>query len=276
MKRILISMYLLTIAFFLYAEKVDTLVVYSNSMKKDTKTCVVTPDTYNKIGDPYPVLYLLHGCGGNYADFVNVFPQVKQFADQYNMIIVGIDGDVSSWYFDSPIDSTIRYETYVTKELIGFIDNSFNTIKSRNGRAISGWSMGGHGALYLSIRHQDIFGASGSMSGGVDFRPFPQNWDLNKRLGDMAKYPENWERNTVIHQLYLIKNDMLSMIIDCGIDDFFIAANRKLHETMLYLNIMHDYIERPGGHTKEYWSNALQYQVLFFNSFFRGNRSNSK
>jgi S-formylglutathione hydrolase FrmB len=272
MKRILISIYLLTIALVLNAAIVDTLVVYSNSMRKNIKTCVVTPDLYNKSGKPYPVLYLLHGYGGNYADWVNVFPQIKQFADQYSMIIVGVDGGVSSWYFDSPVDSTMKYETYVTKELTGFIDNSFNTIKSREGRAVSGLSMGGHGALYLSIRHQDIFGAAGSMSGGVDFRPFPQNWDLPKRLGNMAQFPENWEKNTVVYQLYLMNNENQAIIIDCGIDDFFIGVNRQLHEKMLYRNIKHDYIERPGGHTIEYWSNALQYQVLFFNNFFRKNK----
>jgi len=82
-------------------------------------------------------------------------------------------------------------------------------------------------------------------------------------------YPENWEKNTVIYQLYLLKNDKLAIIIDCGTDDFFIAVNRQLHEKMLYFNIKHDYIERPGGHTGAYWTNALQYQVLYFDNFFR-------
>ena len=44
--------------------------------------------------------------------------------------------------------------------------------------------MGGHGALWLAIRHQDIFGAAGSTSGGVDIRPFPDNWDMKKQLGE--------------------------------------------------------------------------------------------
>jgi len=271
MKHTLLLIYTLTIALFLNAAKVDTLVVYSNSMKKNTKTCVVTPDIYDKTGKSYPVLYLLHGYSGNHASWVNDFPQIKQYADQYRMIIVGADGGFSSWYFDSPVDSTMKYETYVIKELVGFIDNSFNTIKNREGRAVCGLSMGGHGALYLSIRHQDIFGASGSMSGGVDFRLFPQNWDLPKRLGDIALHPENWEKNTVTYQLYMIKNNKLAILIDCGIDDFFIAVNRQLHEKMLKLNIKHDYIEGPGGHTKEYWTTALQYQVLYFNNFFRKN-----
>lgn len=269
MKQIFLSIYLLSIACLLNAAKVDTLVVYSNSMKKNTKTCVVIPDDYSKTGKPYPVVYLLHGYSGNFATWIKDYPQIKQFADQYKMIIVGVDGDFSSWYFDSPVDPAMKYETYVTKELIGYIDNTFNTLANRNGRAVSGFSMGGHGALYLSIRHQDIFGAAGSMSGGVDIRPFPLNWDLAKRLGDMAQYPENWEKNTVINQLYLLKSNSLAMIIDCGVSDFFIAVNRQLHEKMLYLNINHDYIERPGTHNREYWDNALQYQVLFFDNYFR-------
>ncbi|MDE3741926.1 alpha/beta hydrolase [Maribacter polysaccharolyticus] len=273
MKYTLLSICLLILPLSLFAANVDTLVVYSKSMKKNTKTCVITPDNYKKTGESYPVLYLLHGYSGNYASWVKDFPQLKHFSDRYNLIIVGVDGDFSSWYFDSPVDSTMRYETYVTKELIDFIDNRYNSIKSREGRAVTGLSMGGHGALYLAIRHQDIFGASGSMSGGVDIRPFPQNWDLAKRLGDKATHPENWEKHTVINQLYLLEDDRLALIIDCGIDDFFIDVNRHLHEKLLYFNIPHDYIERPGGHTLAYWDNALQYQILYFDNFFRTNNS---
>jgi S-formylglutathione hydrolase FrmB len=56
--------------------------------------------------------------------------------------------------------------------------------------------MGGHGALNLAFKHQDVFGAAGSMSGGVDIRPFPNNWDMAKQLGTYAEQPERWEKNT--------------------------------------------------------------------------------
>lgn len=269
MKRIILSLSFLIITAILNAAKVDTLVVHSPSMNKNTKTCVVYPDTYSKTGNAYPVLYLLHGYGGNYASWAKDFPLVKKYADQYNMIIVGVDGAYSSWYFDSPVDNTMKYETYVAKEIVGFIDYTFNTIKKREGRAICGLSMGGHGALYLSIRHLDVFGAAGSMSGGVDFRPFPQNWDLQKRLGNITQHSENWEKNTVIYQVNKLKKDQLAIKIDCGTEDFFLSVNRQLHEKLLSLNIPHDYIEGSGGHTKEYWENALQYHFIFFNNFFK-------
>jgi len=220
MKKVLFSIYLISICTFVLAEKVDTLTVYSNAMKKNIKACVVTPNNYSKTGKPYPVLYLLMGYGGNYSSLLKFLPDLKRLSDLYNMILVCPDCGFSSWYFDSPIDSTVKYETHITKELVKFIDNSFNTIQNRNGRAISGGSMGGHGALYLSFRHQDIFGAAGSISGGVDFRPFPLKWDIAKNLGEMAKYPENWDKNTVTNLLYLVGNNNLAIIIDCGTDDF--------------------------------------------------------
>ena len=268
MKRFLI----ITSAFFLctsvFSAKVDTLTTFSAAMNKSIKTCVVIPDSYNPKGAALPVVYMLHGYSGNYSSWVKDFPHILTFADQYNMIIVGVDGAYSSWYFDSPVDPAFKYETYVSSELIAFIDKGFNTIKNKKGRAVCGLSMGGHGALYLAFRHQDIFGATGSMSGGVDILPFPENWDLSKRLGEKASNLKNWENNTVMNQLHLLRYNQIAIIIDCGINDFFYEVNKKLHEKLLYLNVHHDYIERPGGHDWKYWDNALYYQFLFFNRYF--------
>ncbi|MFW5726020.1 MAG: alpha/beta hydrolase [Bacteroidota bacterium] len=268
MKRILLLITILGLPMMMWAAKVDTLGVYSKSMDKEIKTCVVLPQGYTESGNPYPVIYLLHGYSGNYASWVKDFPQVIEFADLYNTIVVGVDGGYSSWYFDSPVDSLFRYETFVAREMTEFMDSRFNTIDNPQGRAVSGLSMGGHGALYVAFRNQDVFGAAGSMSGGVDIRPFPVNWEIAKRLGSMAQYPENWEDNSVINLLHLVKNDDMAIIIDCGIDDFFMDVNRKLHEKMLYMNIKHDFIVRPGAHNWAYWDNALQYQFLYFHNFF--------
>lgn len=273
MKRIVIVAILVSLTSLILAAKVDTLAVYSNSMNKSLNCCVITPDNYSETSKPLPTLYLLMGYSGNYADWLKYFPEISQLSDTYKMVVVCANSGFSSWYIDSPIDSTMKFETYITKELISTIDNSYNTIKSRDGRAVSGLSMGGHGALYLSFKHQELFGAAGSMSGGLDIRPFPLNWDLAKRLGDQTKFPENWEKNTVINLLHLVSHNNLSILIDCGVDDFFIGVNRAVHQEMLYLNIKHDYIERPGGHTVEYWKNALQYQFLFFDLFFKSMRT---
>lgn len=260
---------LLVLEFFsAKAAKVDTLKVFSASMYKNIKACVIVPDNYKNSNKKFPVVYLLHGYNGNYATWVKSFKEVTEQVDKYDFIVIGIDVNYSSWYFDSPIDLTFKYETYIIDELVPFIDRKYKTIANRIGRAISGLSMGGHGALYLSFKHQDVFGAAGSMSGGVDFRPFPEKWDIKKRLGSIAEFPENWEKNTVVNMLGLVENNNLNLIIDCGVDDFFIDVNRELHKKMLVLKIKHDYIERPEKHNIDYWENSLKFQVLFFYNFF--------
>lgn len=269
--RICCVLTLLFVCTFSFAAKVDTVVTYSAAMKKNIKAVVVTPEGYAN-GKSYPVVYLLHGYRGNYADWITKVPSIKNSADHYKLILVCPDGGFSSWYFDSPVDESYKYETYVSDELVKWVDKNYKTLQSRTGRAITGLSMGGHGALYLAFRHQDVFGAAGSTSGGVDIRPFPNNWDMALRLGKYAENPDKWERNTVINLLYLLTPNALALIIDCGTEDFFFKVNQNLHEKLLERNIPHDFIARPGAHDWPYWQNSIDYQLLFMNKFFNAKK----
>ena len=249
------------------AAVVDTVDTYSPSMKKTIKAVVITPDNY-ATAQALPVVYLLHGYSGNFRDWITKAKGFEKAADLYQLIIVCPDGN-NSWYWDSPVDSSFKYETYVAKELVSWIDSKYKTIKDRKGRGVTGLSMGGHGGLYLAIKNQDVFGVGGSMSGGVDIRPFPNNWDMALRLGRYSDRPENWEKFTVINQLHLLRPNALALIIDCGTDDFFFRVNENLHQELLYRNIPHDYIIRPGAHNWTYWNNAIQYQLLFMSNYFK-------
>jgi S-formylglutathione hydrolase FrmB len=267
MKRILSFLFILFYFTSVEAAVVDTIQVYSASMQKNLKVVVITPDDYSS-AQKLPVVYLLHGYSGNHLDWINKAKGFEKASDEHSLIIVCPDGGFSSWYWDSPVDPSSQYETYISKELVKAIDGKYKTIQDRKGRAITGLSMGGHGALYLAFKHQDVFGAAGSMSGGVDIRPFPNNWDMAKRLGTYAEYPERWERNTVINMLNLLTPNSLAIIIDCGSDDFFFKVNENLHQQLLYRNIPHDFITRPGGHTWPYWTNAVKFQLLFMSNYF--------
>ena len=258
------------------AAEIDTLVVYSKSMDKNIKNVIITPDKYKEKGTRYAVIYLLHGAGGNHKSWMEKTPELKTYADLYNVILICPDGDKTSWYFDSPVDKSMQYETYIAEELVAEVDAVFYTDATAEHRAITGYSMGGHGALYLAFKHSNIWGTAASMSGGVDIRPFPLNWDLSKRLGEYSEAPENWEKNTVINMVYLLNGENLNFLIDCGVDDFFYNANLRLHQKLLERNIPHDYIERPGGHTNQYWRNSIKYQMLFFNDFFQKSKEQTK
>jgi S-formylglutathione hydrolase FrmB len=128
--------------------------------------------------------------------------------------------------------------------------------------------MGGHGAFYLAIRHPDVFGAAGSISGGLDIRPFPGEWDLNQRLGDPKRKAENWEKHTVINLVEAIDDTGPKLFFDCGTEDFFFDVNNAFHGELLERGIPHDYTIRPGGHDDDYWTESIPYHLLFFDAFF--------
>ena len=258
----------LFLVFQLQAAEVKTVDTFSPSMKKTIKAVVITPEGYQKSTRAFPVVYLLHGYGGNYQSWIQAVPELKEHSDKFNLILICPDGNIGSWYFDSPIDEAWKYETYVSKELVNWVDQNYKTRKDRSGRGITGFSMGGHGALYLAFKHQDVFGVAGSMSGGVDFRPFPRNWDIAKRLGSPSDFAGNWENYTVINMINLLKPGSLDLIIDCGTEDFFYDVNNSFHAKLLENKIPHEYIIRGGAHNWPYWGNAVVYQLFFMDRFF--------
>lgn len=235
---------------------------------EDLPALVVLPSAYTVQPDrAFPTLYLLHGAGGTHRSWVDA-TDVEALAEQHEVIVVCPDGGRTSWYFDSPLDPRYQFETFTAQELVAHIDANFRTRRDRNARAIGGLSMGGHGALFLAIRHSDVFGTALVMSGGVDIRPFAGNWDIAKRIGSIEAAPKLWDELTVIHQARNLQPGRLAISIDCGVDDFFLGVNRALHTQLVEAQIPHDYTERPGGHTWGYWERSLPYQVLFASEQF--------
>lgn len=281
MKRFFTWVLLFFIPLFTLAASVDTLAVASLSMHKTYKIAVVTPDGYAKSKSSYPVLYLLHGAWGHFSDWLKNTPDkmlVKNLADQYNLIVVLPEGETFGWYLNSPVNPASQFETFVAAEVIPKIDAAYRTVANRQGRVITGLSMGGHGALYLSARHPDLFCAAGSMSGALDVEL--KNWRLDANgyntfkklfegiLGtDSTLYPQY----SVINLADKMKSNGLKLMIDCGTEDFLIEPNRELHRRLLYNHTPHDYIERPGGHTWDYWQNALPSHLLFLTNVLRSN-----
>lgn len=249
----------------LHAAVTDTLKVYSPSMERQIRVNVIHPE---KTAQACPTIYLLHGYGGNADSWLTIKPELKEYADRHQLIIVCPDGE-NSWYWDSPLNPQSQFETFVSKELISYIDSHYPTIHSKYARAIAGLSMGGHGAMWLSMRHPNLFGAAGSMSGGVDIRPFPENWDMKKQIGEKANFPERWESYTAISQISRIKPGDVALILCCGYDDFFFQVNCEFHKQLLSHGITHDFLVNAGAHNIAYWANVIDYELLFFIKFFQ-------
>ncbi|WP_420154822.1 alpha/beta hydrolase [Siphonobacter sp.] len=267
------------------AAHVDTLEIASTRMNRTLRAAVVLPDRYKKSKQAFPVLYLLHGGSGSFRDWLTKTPDrtlLHRLSNQYNLIIVTPDGDPTSYYFDSPLRKESQFETFITQELIEKIDRSYRTVRSGKGRVIAGLSMGGHGALYLSCRHPELYAAAGSMSGVMDINTAQWKVDSSfarsrasnfaRLLGPPKPGPTPYPGYTLVTLADRLKSNQLPLILDIGVDDFLVETNRDLHRRLVENQTPHDYTERPGAHTWTYWENALSYQVLFFSKILTANR----
>lgn len=249
------------------AYEVEVVEIPSQSMAKAHKATVVLPDSYKDSAKSYPVLYLLHGHGGDYKNWAER-TEVEALADKHQMLIVMPDGNINSWYVDSSFKPNSNYQRYIGEEIPAYLDSHYRTIAQRSGRAITGLSMGGFGALNIALAYPTQFIAAGSTSGGVDPRGFEGKWGLNEVFGDPLVHQDVWMQKAIINRIDGFKQNNLALIVDCGVEDFFVAANRRLHQALLDKGIAHTYIEQPGGHNWPYWAASIGLQAEFLSRYF--------
>jgi len=242
---------------------------FSALLAKEKMFYIYLPDSINS-GRTYPVLYLLHGVGGDYGDWLEA-SHVREQALQHEMIIVLPDGGGFGWYLDSPMDSTSLYESYLVVELIPLVESRFPVASGPAAHAISGLSMGGHGAVALALKHPDLFGAASSLSGILDLTlhaGMGDAWRLDSVLGSYQQFPEQWRRYSC-SDLVLRSAASPALFIDCGREDAFaLADNRQFTRLLDSLSIPHRYEENPGEHTWTYWDERLGEHLQFFTAFF--------
>jgi S-formylglutathione hydrolase FrmB len=241
----------------------------SAAMQRSFDATVVLPNDYAQGNrtERFPVIYVLHGSGGSYADWTSN-THIGRLADRYHVVLVMPDGGHESWYIDSPFDTRSRYETYVGGEVVSYVDSHFRTIPTREARAITGLSMGGFGALRIALDRRNTFGAAGSISGAVDPRVSEDESGIADVFGDPERHASFWNNNAIVDSAQDFEHAHIALTIDCGVSDYFVQSNRALHDKLVALGVPHDYAERPGGHDWSYWSNSIRYQVLFFATAF--------
>lgn len=250
-----------------HSAKVDTVLVATKNLATPAKAVVITPESRGDAAR-YPSVYILHGFGGKYNDWIKKRTDLPELADRYGMVMVMPDGR-NSWYWNSLTDPQMQMESFFTEELVPYIDANYPTLPDAGKRAITGLSMGGHGAMWLAMRHSDIWGNAGSMSGGVDIMPFPKSWQMARALGSKEENPAVWKDHSVINLVPWLQPGQLNITFDCGKDDFFHDVNENLHAMLDTYGIAHDYTVRPGKHTWDYWNNSILHHLLYFNEKFK-------
>jgi S-formylglutathione hydrolase FrmB len=266
---------------FLHASRVETVYVKSLAMNKNIPTLIISP---NNTKIKCFSVYLLHGYGCDESSWITIHSKLKDISDKQNIIFICPNGK-GNWYVDSPVDPNSKYETFISQELINYVDKNYNTVATKNSRAITGFSMGGYGALWVSLHHPDIFGAAGSTSGALDLVELakfsiPIDVSLNKDFNISSIFGNNknlWKEYSLINFINNINNLEIVIIFDCGYDDVLaFKANEEFHKKLLKKKFPHDYIVRTGQHDVTYWDNAISYQILFFIKFFENKNNDFK
>lgn len=284
----------------------------SKALGVDKEYMVYLPPGYDTNKNArYPVIYYLHGLGGHEGNWPNLDLPKQADALKLGAIVIMPDGD-DSFYVNAasmwqPYERCLKqrrpfgretnmkkycvkkadYETYMTKDLIAHVDATYRTLGSRAGRGIAGLSMGGYGALMLSLRHKDLYAAAASHS-GVDSLlykgPFPYvkgkvqvTTDIKaslKRLGFFGPLFRqvygtelaNWKSHDPATLAQSLKPGELALYLDCGTEDEFRLHNgmQHLHDILLSRKIDHAYYIGPGHHRAPFWKDRVDDSLRFF------------
>ena len=150
--------------------ELDTVEFFSPAVDRAMKYNIVLPRGYDESTQRYPVLYLLHGLTQNYTAW-GLSNGTPFYAGLYDDLIVVMPDAGNSWYVNWTSEEggqKNNWEDHIITDVINHVDWNFRTIARREGRAISGLSMGGYGAITLGLRHPDMFISIGSTSGALE------------------------------------------------------------------------------------------------------------
>ncbi len=246
---------------------------------------IYLPPNYTTGNRRFPVVYLLHGYSGgenNWIQFGNMERTMNEGiakGELCEMIVVMPDAG-NSWYVNDAAGKN-KYEDFFTKDLIPYIDKTYATRAKKEFRGIAGLSMGGYGALLLSLKHNDLFVACSGLSSAVftDEEILTSNqWDyyfadiFGKNLQDSARLTAHFVANNPMAQMKTLDSEAIkkvSFYLDCGDDDMLYRGNDALHTLMRNRQIPHEYRVRDGGHTWTYWRTGLPAALQFISTKFQ-------
>lgn len=230
---------------------------YSAALEKMTAATLILPEGRS---GPFPTLYLLHGLSDDHTGWIRN-TSLERYAAAYPFIIVMPDGG-RGYYTDAPGGDA--YETAIVRDLVSYIDHTFQTDARRGARAIGGLSMGGYGALKLGLGHPDLFGSvtSHSCSRAVVWTHDPDPPE-EKFLRVFGPDPQGTAADLFALTERIDHATLPALSLDCGVDDELLAVNRRLHAHLAALHIPHLYREYRGGHAWQYWDRRIQEALEF-------------
>jgi S-formylglutathione hydrolase FrmB/phage tail protein X len=231
---------------------------------------VLLPADYRTSGLTYPVLYMLHGGAADFRQFD--FLGIRDLTAGKPIIVVMPDGGQAGWY-SNPVGSFVgprNWETFHMAQLIPWIEANFRTYAEYNGRAVSGFSMGGFGALKYTAKYYGHFASVSSHSGPASLRRdggLVVHWaNLSSavvELGGATVYGVPWDEARVsadnpVERIESYRNKRIFLVAGVSPDpvNWFdsvqetqvLAGQREFRERLSAAGIPHEAHEEPGGH----------------------------
>jgi S-formylglutathione hydrolase FrmB len=267
--------------------RIDCSALNSRLLKQVIRYCVYLPAGYDAGAAEhparrYPVLYFLHGLGDNEQTLFNSggWTLVDELRNQHKMgdfLIVAPEGR-RTFYINSD-DGSVRYNDFFLQEFLPHIEGKYRIHSGRAGRAISGISMGGYGALRFAFAHPELFSAVSAQSAAL-ITESPQALDsasqtgtpLGGVLGAVFGKPINvahWNANSpfVLAKRNAPALRKTAIYFNCGQDDNygFEKGAAALHEELQKESVKHEYHAYPGDHGLTYFLSHFA-EVMEFHS----------
>ncbi|MDR2302753.1 MAG: DUF459 domain-containing protein [Deltaproteobacteria bacterium] len=218
-----------------------------------------------------PAILLLHGAEGDHKYYSKGLGRsLLEMASRYGVIFIMPDGDPFGWYLDSPLKDDSQLATHVMEEVLP--DALDRHPIDPNRLAISGISMGGHGALTLALNNPGRFKAISLLSAVIDLESHKSNSSLDRylRLAEVLGPPELARNVWRDHSAYFLTRtkaqslENVPMMISIGTSDkLCLAENRQYDRLLTDLGLKHYYLERSGGHGWDFWKAAFPTHLAF-------------
>jgi enterochelin esterase-like enzyme len=223
------------------------------------------PDYQHSPQKRYPVLYMLHGAGGDYTEWTDSFlpEQADRLmaAREIPQMIVVMPNDGGQTYWANWSEGGPRWADYVAEDVVSTIDQRYRTLPTAASRAIGGLSMGGLGALNLAFQHPQVFGVVGAHSPSVRLEPDPSLWFLQGQ--------SFWDNDPV----WLAQNrsglDSLTIWMDAGSEDVWLPNIEAVRATLVDEGLHLVWHEFPGPHEAEYWIEHVPDYLRFYGGALR-------
>ncbi len=232
---------------------------HSVALNRDATYRAITPRII-KPRQKLSVVYLLHGGGGNFHDWSD-YSDVAQFAE-CGLILIMPDGD-ESYYVNVRMRPQDRYEDYITQDLIADVESKFPVASDRSHRAIIGISMGGFGAVNLSLKHPDLYIFVAGLSSALDVpsRPFSFR-RIGQYRGHAAIFGDWGTVTRRTNDPYLLvqkaKPDRTPYFyLTCGNQEGLLPAIRKFIALLDERHLKYEFHSGPGSHDWNQWNGRL-------------------